>query len=292
MNPTCIISGDLHLRDDIPICRTDNFWEAQANKIHWLNDLQEKYECPILDAGDMFNTWKPSYYLVQWAIKNLPNGMITIPGNHDLPQHNLELFTKCGLGVLAAAKVLKVLRGEDVEIPDLRISSFPWNYKLDNQRYGDIALCHVMTYQGRNPWPGCTAMGALELLKFMKGFDLVITGHNHKSFVVEHHGRLLVNPGSLTRQTVDQVSHKPCVYLWYANDNHVEPVYAPIQENVINREHIEKIEDRETRIDAFVDRLSGDFSINLSFEDNLEKFFSANRVRSKTKEMVMEAIGS
>lgn len=290
MKPTAILTADLHLRDDQPVCRTDDFFQAQARKILWLCDLQREYKCPIFDAGDVFNTWKPSHALVRWAIRELPDNMYTIPGNHDLPQHSLDLFNKCGLGVLQASGIVNVLCGEDIELPDLRISSFPWNCTLDNERYGDVALCHVMTYKGRNPWPGCTAMGALELLQYMKGFDLVVTGHNHKSFVVEHHGRLLVNPGSLTRQNADQEDFKPSVYLWYSEDNHVEQVFVPIEENVISREHLEKVENREERIDAFVERLSGDFEINLSFENNLEQFFGANRIRGKTKELIMEAM--
>lgn len=297
---TCIITADLHLREDQPVCRMDNFFAAQTRKLKWLSELQHKHNCPILDAGDLFHHWKPSPALLRYAINNLPDGVVTIPGNHDLPNHSMELYEKSGLAVLEASEKVKVLFKEDYNLPVayVKIVPFPWGtpiipfFETLNHLSADrmIAFCHVMTYQGRKPFPECKDPGAGALLRNTTGYDLIITGHNHMPFVIEDEGRLLVNPGSLMRTTAAQVDYKPRVYLYYAEDNTVEPVFVPIEEGVITREHIDVTEHRDGRIDAFISRLSDEIETGLSFEHNLESYFLKNRIRQNTKDLVWAAV--
>jgi DNA repair exonuclease SbcCD nuclease subunit len=147
-----------------------------------------------------------------------------------------------------------------------------------------------MTYKGKPPWPGCEDPPAKELLKRYPDYDLIVTGHNHQSFVEELDGRLLVNPGAITRQEADKADHKPCVYLWYAEENQVEPHYLPVEEGVISREHIEQTEERNERIEAFVSRLNDEWEAGLSFEQNLERFFKENEIRQSVQEIIWGAI--
>ena len=294
--PTAILTADIHLRDVSPVCRTDDFKAAQTSKVLWVRGLQEKYACPVLDAGDLFHHWRPSNFLLSEAMVILPRNMITVPGNHELPNHNLELLQNSGLGVLNVAGSLNILTNSDrTYVNDVsRLRGFPWGVEPQPTTKGklfEVAICHYMTYVGRSPYPGCTAPGAHQLLKRLTGYDLVLTGHNHKTFVVEQDGRLLVNPGSLTRQSSDQADHKPCVFLWYAEERRVEQVFYPgLAEGVVSRDHIQKTEDKDERIDAFVERLSGEFEIGLSFEKNMERFFESNRVRRGSKDLVWRCV--
>ena len=105
--PSTILASDFHLREDHPVCRTDDFWQAQWKKVDFVSELQEKYDCPVLHAGDLFDFWKPSPYLLTETIKHLPNKFFTVYGQHDLPQHNLKLAYKCGINTLAEAGKLK-----------------------------------------------------------------------------------------------------------------------------------------------------------------------------------------
>lgn len=301
---TAIITSDIHLREDQPVCRADDFWTAQEEKIRWLCGLAKKYDCPILDAGDLFNHWKPSPRLLQWALRELPPNIFTIPGNHDLPAHSLTRYGESGLGVLEEANKVLVLKSPNpfqvTGNPSFDLHPFPWGMepapcpprRRTAQRMNRrVALIHTMTYHGESPWPGCVDPNAEELMEQMAGYDLIIVGHNHKPFVLECEGRVLLSPGCLTRQSADQAAHKPRVWLWFAEDNRVEPLYAPAREGVVVRDHIDSVEERDARIDAFVQRLSGDWEVGLSFERNLEGFFSTNRVRKGVKDIVWEAVG-
>jgi len=98
----------------------------------------------------------------------------------------------------------------------------------------------------------------------------------------------LVNPGSLSRQRASE-THLPRVYLYNAESNTVEPVYIPIEDNVISREHLVKEEQRNDRIDSFVSQLSENWKASLSFEDNLQKFEKKNKVRQSVMSIVYKS---
>ena len=288
--PDAIITADWHLREDIPVARTDDFWKAQWDKVTQISRLQVRFNCPVIHAGDLFNHWKPSPYLLSKTIEMLPwDQFYTIYGNHDLPQHNILLAEKCGVNVLKMAGRLGVLNGVHWgETPlDDRFERILIADKIGGR---EILVWHTMTYQGKKPWPGMTDPLAAGLLRKYPEYDLIVTGHNHKTFVEEHEGRLLVNPGSLTRQASDQVDHKPSVFLYFAETNTVERYYLKCYQGVISREHIEQTEKRDKRIDAFISKLDTDWEAEMSFEDNLERFAQVNKLRPEIMNVIQKAI--
>ena len=279
-----IITSDFHLRESPPICRTDDFFAAQTRKLVALSKLQKEHNCPVIHGGDLWDHWKPSPYLITYAIMHLPKEFWTIFGNHDLPSHSLDLVDKCGINTLEKVGRIKILSGTHWnQIPQEA------SFLIEDRK---VLVWHVMTYQGKKPWPGCTDPESLRLLKKYSEYDIIITGHNHKPFIEEYENRILVNPGSLMRQSADQADFRPRVYLYYADTNEVEPVYLPLEDGVVSREHLERSEERSERINAFISKLDGEWQAGLSFEANLEEFFKHNRVRKQTKEIIYKAVES
>ncbi len=278
MGPTAILCADLHIREDQPKCRLDDFWETQIKKMKWLKELQEKYDCPVLCSGDYFHHWKPSPRLLSACIEYMPF-VFTIPGNHDLPNHSLDLIEKSGLWTMKKSKKVEILR---VELG----KAFPY---LQNFSKRDIAILHKLINHPKSDHSALSVMGKLE------GFDLVLSGDNHQcfdEFIVEN-GRakqILVNPGSFSRQTTEQIHFEPNVVLWYAGTNEITYVPIPIEQNVVSREHLERLEERDGRMDAFVSNLKSDYDLELSFEANLKNYFSKNRTRKNVEEMVWESM--
>jgi predicted phosphodiesterase len=281
---TAILTADWHLREDTPICRTDNFWEAQWGKIKFIREMQEKYDCLVVHAGDLFEHWKPSPYLLSCCFKYLPKQFYTILGNHDLPYHGVKNADKSGVYTLLAGSRITLLSGTHWgQMPKGGSFSIP---EVNRK----ILVWHVMTYQGKLPWPGCRDASANKLLKQYSQFDLVLTGHNHQTFVEELDGRLLVNPGSLTRHKIDQVLHKPSVFLYYAKTNTAKQIFLPIEKEMMSREHVAVKERRDARIDAFVKKLDTEWQKGVSFETNLEQFLSQNKVEKQVVEIIEKAI--
>ena len=300
IKPSTIITADWHLREDQPVAWTEDYWTAQARAIKFVKDLQEKYECPVLIAGDIFDKWKPSPFLLAWAIDHLPNEIVAIAGQHDLPNHSLELFPKCGLKVLESADKAKVLGERDekmltdsLSLP-IKISASPYGTeikKAEKTKLKTICLCHTMTWINKKPWPGCEAEDANHLMKKAYGFDIIIVGDNHQPFVVEgKEGNLLVSPGSLMRMSADQYDHKPRVYLWYAETNTVTPVYLPIRKEAISREHIDVAKAKNDKMEAFVKRLKDKIEIGLSFKENLKRYLMKNKTGKSVTNIVWESL--
>lgn len=290
---SAILTSDWHLREDQPQCRTDAFWVSQFANMDIVKALQTKFNCPVIHAGDLFHHWKPSPVLLTETMKHIPLQFHTVYGQHDLPQHNLDLSFKCGVNTLEEAGVLTVLEG------------MHWGQKLDEDDNIKNALRfdrtnkymlvwhHLVCKSRADLWPGNTASEAKRLLERYPEFDIILTGDNHQPFVetVEAYGgRHLVNPGCFTQQKVSERDYKPRVYLWCEDDNSIEPVYLPYNPDVITREHIEHKEKRDERIDAFISKLSTDWDSEVSFEQNLNKFYSENTVGDPIKQIIAKAM--
>lgn len=297
-----ILCSDIHLQERQPPARKDDFWQTQWRKISFIKELQKKYKCPVWHAGDLFDHWKPSPLLLSTAITFLPKKFHTIYGQHDLPQHNFDLRGKSGMRTLEVAGMLEVLEechwgftpqegSFEVECDGIDVTSMA---DTEPTYIGDyhrkVLLWHKLVWKGKKPYPYSKDPSAKRILKKYPQFDLILTGDNHKPFVEEYEGRLLVNPGSLFRTTADQVDHKPRVYLWYADSNKVEPVYIPIEKDAVSREHIEKQNERNDRIDAFISQLNNKWKAGLNFEENLTLFTDKNKTSKAVCNIIFKAI--
>jgi DNA repair exonuclease SbcCD nuclease subunit len=300
LGPSAIFLSDMHLTLKRPKARTDDFVSALITKVLFINEVQRQLNVPILVPGDIFDEPQVPQGLEAWAISNLSKKMIMIPGQHDLPNHLLELFNKSSLAVLEAAgfTVLSHLK-RPLIVDDFEIHCFPYGVKPTNctkelkpPLKRRLALAHFFTYKGNTPWPGCEAPTAKQLLRQLSGFDIIVTGDNHKPFVEEYEGRILVNPGSIMRLKADQEFHQPRIYVWNSNTNEVQRLNLPINQDVITREHLDKEEENQSNLSSFISTLHGEKDICRKFEDNLKIFFDKKRIHKKVQDEVWEAVDS
>lgn len=295
-SPDLILSGDWHLRDTVPKCRTDDFWEAQWDKVKQIFELQEEFNCPIILSGDLFHHWKTSPYLINKVIQEFPQWGVyddldfkriySIIGNHDMPNHNKEFMEKSGLYTLFETGVIDYLDSQgDWGFTKKEANMIPIVMpKLNTQ----IKILHIMTYKGKSPWPGCTDPECNELFDWFPDADLIVTGHNHKSFTAKKGKQLLVNPGSLTRQTADQIDYKPCVFLYDSKQHKLKKHYLDIKENVISREHLNVVKAKENRINAFIEKLKHGWDAGLSFEENIERGIKENKIPERIQQIIYD----
>ena len=285
MQVDAIFCADIHLRETAPVCykNPEDFYEEQWNALQTIKELQVKYKCPVYCAGDLFDYWKPSPWLLSKTIEYLPEQFFTVIGNHDVAQHNLDLIDKCGVNVLAQAGKLTILN-------ETHFGNTP--NSLLNLKNKKLIVWHVMVWDGiHTPFQtfDTSTSSAKKLLKKYEA-DVMVTGDNHIPFVVNRKKSILVNPGSLTRQKADQINHRPRVYLWNENTNAVKPFYMPISKDAITREHIEEEEKRNERLSVFISRLNGGGMDSLSFEDNLQLFFKKNKVSKKIVSLINKTL--
>ena len=299
-NADAILTADWHIRADTPVCRTDDYFAAMEEKVDFIFDLSVEHNCPIMIAGDLGNEPEWPNELLYWFIERLNRyerpDIIIVPGQHDLPEHRIDFWTKAGVGVLGSAKRIDMLLcGSYTFYGIWTIDAFPYGHGMCHINKSPIgrsfiAIAHQMVID-EPLWPGQKATKGHQLLEKFPEYDLILTGDNHNTFVAEHEGRLLVNPGSMMRNAADQAEHKPRVYLWCAKTNTVEPVYLPIEKGVITRAHIEAVKEKKVRREAFFTRVREDVEIGLSFESNIEERLKQQSVQKRVKEKVWEAIG-
>lgn len=282
-----IITSDWHLRETAPPCRTDDFLEAQWKKVQFISDLQQQYGCPVIHAGDLFDHWKPSPWLLSKTMEHLPMDFHTIYGNHDLPQHNLELQNKTGIWALHKAGKLHIIeKGVHWGVIPSKDSIIHWNGLK-------IMVWHIGVYQGKLPYPGCTDPLATALLrKWGRNCDLIITGHYHISFHETYENATLINGGGITRQESDEANKIPRVALFDTETRVVNWIPLPFSPGVVTKPiSVQKIEERNDRIDAFISRLDTDWEANsISFEANMERYLKDNPVEEPVKTLIQEAI--
>ena len=278
-----VLCADTHIREKQPTCRTDCIIEAQ--EIKWAFIRQLCGDAPLLIAGDIFDKWKPSPWLIGKAAEWLPKNVICIAGQHDLPAHNAQRWDEGGLGTLHKA-------GRVTLLPDTGDNGFYSGGTYINNYY--VSLLHKMIYQGKEPFPGAEKIGSTAKALLNRhsddDFQLILTGDNHQPFTEELDGRLVVNPGSVLRTTAAQIDSTPRVYTWNADSNTVEPIYLPIDHGIISREHINKEAKRDERIDAFVDQLNVDVELSLSFENNAEKVIAESNIKGPVAKIFRKAL--
>lgn len=311
--PTAILTADWHIRSSVPVCRTDDFMAAMWGKVDFILGLSDQYGIPILIAGDVglksqWPNWLLEEFIGRVKAKKDPSAKLyAIPGQHDLPDHNLDLWRASAIGVLHEAEAITFLGVDGQQYVDLNKdglkSVFPFSYGVEIRRIKNleeeehyhplplIAVVHTLvTERAPESFLAGQAQSAMSLLEKFPEYSLILCGDNHKGFVVEKDDRLLVNPGSLMRTTADQSDYKPRIYLWYAQENRVEPIYLPVEEGVISRDHIDNQEAKDERIEAYVLRLKEEVEVGLDFQSNLKTYFSMNRTRKPVQDKVWQAM--
>lgn len=297
-NADAILVADLHLTESTPVSRTDDYVAAQERKLQFLQDTsRENGNCPILCAGDVFDHWRVSPWLATWAYVHLPRPLVTIPGNHDLPMHNQKLYSRSPLALMEAVTDggITVLKGDRLLVNGLAVYGVPWGESIPGFQPTEgemrrVLLLHQLVWPQRGikeaKIGGDTALELLE--QYGDDFDLIVTGDNHDAFQVrgEASDSLLVNPGSMLRGAVDQEDFIPRCYLYYAAPNDVVPVPFPIDSGVHSRAHIEKQQERDTRIAAYIERMEEGWGATLSFRANLQAYFAKHHTPRSVQEEV------
>lgn len=306
MIPTAILTADMHLRNTTPRNRIDDYFLAQEKKVQFIYNLQEKYTkegeglsyIPVFDAGDLFDKWNSTPFLEAWAMNNLPFNFYTVPGNHELPSKDVNNVIRSSLYVLDTATMAKILyenengaRFTTDKEGLVVVHGFPYGAKIENKHRDKkakyvVALIHSMVIDTPLSYKDSSAIFGETLLDYMSNFDLIVTGHNHKSFVIEKDGRFLVNPGSMMRMSKSQINDTPRIYLWYADEKKIESVYLPIEKNVFSVKKIERENKKQIQIESFVDSLNETYEIKLSYKKNMENYLMNNPIEDPIKDII------
>lgn len=293
-----VLTGDWHIRRKTPVCRKSDIFQTVLTKLRFIHELAEANEAVVLCSGDIFD--KPSFNAdtINALLEVLPEddgAFYGCIGNHDVPAHRTEALTETALGTLMLTKRMRLVcsTGWQDGPKKVRCSFFNWGQKITPPKHEarfHVAVSHQMTWSKQKPWEDCSDLEANALLEAHPEYDLIVTGHNHKSFVCKQGSRMLVNPGGLLRLTADEIDRKPCVYLYDTDARTIQRIIVPHKVEDITNDHTQETAERDERIQEFVSKMKTGFGLTLDFEQNLNAFMQMNKTRDTVRELIMEAL--
>lgn len=305
-----IACADIHLQHTAPACRTGepNWYKAMARPLDEMRALAEKYEIPILCAGDVFNIWNSGPELINWAIKHLPK-MYAVPGQHDLPQHRLDDVRKSAYWTLVEAGVIENL---PISIPMYLEGSFstaygfPWGVPIElapepepdtatqaRQHDLKIAIAHQYRWIKGHCYTGAQTNARVSMAQGLTDFDVVIFGDNHSGFLTKVGSKTTVfNCGTLMRRKSDEAYYQPQVGLIYS-DGCVVPHLLDTSEDQLDSTKKEAPETETVRMDVreFLGQLTNLSKTSLDYQFAIERYIEDNEVGEATKQILTKVLG-
>ncbi len=295
------IIGDLHMRASAPRRRTDTpFADTIFRKLKFcLNVCQKRRISYLLQPGDFFDSFNINANIMYDLISILRYyrkevTVVTIHGQHDLRYHQKN-YNATPLGLLEASEAAAVLKEGEAFHPNENhiIKGCGWETEIPkpHPKKNSTLLIHKMLIDSPL-WPGQDATYGSKFLTKHK-YDLIVSGDNHKKFIEEKDKRFLVNPGSVVRSGIDQVTHEPAMFVW-------DTIRCELEEIKIHIEPIEEVFDisgammekeKQEELDKFVDSLKDASEIaGLDFLKNLSAFQNENDLPVGVRTMIDAAI--
>lgn len=294
-----IASGDMHLDGaKTPLCRTDDFYQAQVNALEHINELAKKHNAKRIDAGDIVDravgkSVSDAVKTENLIIKHIPE-LIAIVGNHCLKNKSLKYLDESIIHVpITAGNIIHVYK-EPYTIPDsgVMIHGFNWGENICeiDEKYKDDGMTHIALYHGFVDEKVNTLIGgvvASEIVKeFHESYDFIVTADHHKPFTHTYKGCTLINVGSMMRLKANQIDYKPSVWLIDTETKEFEPLYLPIEEGVISIDHLQLLKDRDERIESFVISMDETYESTAVYEENIKLYIAANKKDGDSKILI------
>jgi len=298
--PIAIACSDLHLSLRPPLARAgeEDWLEAMDIPLGYIRELQETLDVPVLIAGDIFDRWFSSPRLINWAISHFPKKVFAIPGQHDLPNHRLDLISDSAYWTLVEAGVISDLSGDkDAHVVNSKggilLSGYPWGVPLVSPTRHHIAttyvaLVHAYTWIKGCEYPGAPKEAKLTNMKGLEGWDVIIIGDNHKGFHVYNAEQTIFNCGTLMRRKSDEIDYKPQVGV-IMSDGTIEVHYLDCSDDIIQETSTPKAnEDMELK--DFLEELVKLQDTGLDFESAIERALEEKKPNAAVRQMILEAM--
>jgi len=301
-----ILTSDYHLSHKPPIWRSNepDWYEAMLRPLGEIQELSEEYDCPVLCAGDIFDKWNSPAELINFAMKHLPRQLYAIPGQHDLPNHNLQELYRSSFASLTLSGSIDFAKMFGIN--NMIVQCFYFGQKIgitESSSKGtlDVALVHDYVWMGKHKYPNAPEEkeipnGRKKPNKYMingkyYGYDVIVYGDNHKSFLTHIGKTTIFNCGTLMRRKSDEVDYKPQVGLLYS-DGSVEPHYLDISKDKhLTADEVKEAKLEEVDMEIFAEELRKLGSSALDFADAIQQFWTKNKTPKKVKDIILKAMG-
>jgi hypothetical protein len=302
--PIALLTADWHLSHRPPVARSKepNWYEAQLRPMKQIGKiLNHNGGVPILFAGDLVHHWNEPVELANWMVQNLPGFIYGIPGQHDLPFHQVKDIHRSAYHTLYACHKLIEVRRHTLSFPNFLITGFPFGaklvppiLKLKSSPKIRIALIHRYIWSSKASYPN--APKSQHFSKLIKelgknhGYTHIVTGDNHIAFETEINGVKIFNCGSIINRNSDQRVYRPSVGILYDNGS-IKRVYLDTSKDKwLEDGGILKISSTVPDLSKLVEEFRRLNISRVNFLDLLEKKTSDPKLNSRVKKALLEII--
>ena len=290
-----LLTSDWHLRVTSPENRVDDFFATQVSKIQQIFTIFQERNCQyILQAGDLFDTPRPSFDLLETYISlfnkyNINDkNFLAVAGQHDL-RFRTEERTAFKL-----MRFLGFIQKVDTEITlseDIHLYGASWGDEIptieDEDKF-NILLIHK-TIVDKPLWFGHE--GFLQSDKLFKNnpYDVILAGDNHTPVFYKHKNQTILGCGTISRKTIAEADLKPHIYILDINNDleysleKIELEYKPANE-VFKPEALERMDKKENqKLQEFISSIkNNEIGSSLNFRKNLELMMKTTEDSVKT----------
>lgn len=292
-----IITADWHIRATRPRCRVDNDWqETQRMALAKVMKVAIDKKSPVLVVGDIFHSNSDTSFeciqLVQQMADKL-GGLYILAGNHDLPYHSSENLDKSAIGVLLNSNNVHLIKDYltkwnlEQEYPYIISAG---NFDEEDDERAEIVFKHVLTIPSEDKPDFVDCETPESLLEKFPNAKWIFTGDYHHNFHYERKGRHVVNSGCLLRQVSDMKNYQCGVYFVDTDENIVEFIPIIDNEDLIDDSYILQENERNERIESFVDKLKKTKGVSLDFIDNVQNEMKRNKFETELVQVVDELL--
>jgi len=298
-----VICSDLHLSMTAPTYRDispQGWFDEMAETLSTLRTVASGLDCPILCAGDVFDTWGPPPLLINFALDSLPP-MIAVPGQHDLPNHRLKLLEKSAFTTMVKSNRIRYAEpGKVLRAGRLAVYGFPWGVPVTpppivERHVIPVALIHKYIHVPGAAHPKATRKESAKSISVAyrgMSYASYIHGDNHMPFrtlTARKGGANIINPGALFKRKIDEAAHDSSIAILFASGR-VEMI--PIKAADIGNYKRKEKKNRELDKADFSQFLSSlDASpCSVDFRETVRHYTAATNLTAGAKQILLESI--
>lgn len=299
--------SDLHISHRCPIARSveEDWYRIQRKYLYQLTSLQTMCNgCPILIAGDLTDRWNLPPETINFMLKNLPDQIFAICGQHDLPNHSYQNIKRSAYWTLVEAGKITNLTPSAEEWfaeaggKDWYVHGFPWEFNLEamgeiGTKTAHVALVHSYIWMKGYHFPGAPEEKRVKkYLPQLEGFNAAFFGDNHIGFSRGISGKspFIMNCGTFMRRKIDEAHYYPQVGLLMSDGSIVPHRLDVSQDKFIDVGEAEKLVERTLDAVDFLQQLTGMGKSIVDFVEAVEQFCTKNGVAKQVKNALTDIL--